>query len=198
MVPRRGLPRVAESTVAVLALQGDFERHVWALEMIGARAFPARTDKEIAGSTHLVLPGGESTTMLKLLAEEGLEPAIVAYHASGRPMLATCAGVILLAREVRAPAQHSLGLLDVAVERNAYGRQLASFAAELSIEALGPRPFDALFIRAPIIRDAGPGVQILASHETPVVVRDRNVLAATFHPELTADHRLQEYFLRMS
>lgn len=184
--------------VAVLALQGDFTAHLRALAACGVRAAPARTAKDIQGATHLVLPGGESTTMLKLIAVEGLEPALRDFHASGRPIFATCAGVILLAREVRSPAQHSLGLIDIVVERNGYGRQVASFTTPISCPALGPKALDAVFIRAPIVRACGAGVEVLAEHETPVLVRDRNMLAATFHPELTPDPRVHAYFLAMA
>ena len=184
-------------TVAVLAVQGDFARHAAAIQECspGATVLAARTGKDIAQATHLVLPGGESTTMLKALAEDGLEEAIREHHASGRPILATCACAILLAREVRSPAQRSLGLLDATIERNAYGRQLASFVTTLACPALGPAPLEAVFIRAPILRAVGPGVEVLAERETPVLVRDRNVLAATFHPELTADRRVHAAFL---
>jgi 5'-phosphate synthase pdxT subunit len=182
---------------AVLAVQGDFAAHARALGEIGARPALARTAKEVLAASHLVLPGGESTTMLKFLARDGLEEAIREFHASGRPIFATCAGVILLAREVRAPAQHSLGLLDVAVERNAYGRQLASFTAAIDCPAIGAAPLAAVFIRAPVIRATGPRVKVLATHETPVLVREGNVLAATFHPEMAADRRVQQLFLAM-
>ena len=186
-----GTPRVA-----VLALQGDFERHARALGELGAEVTLARTAAEVRAASHLALPGGESTTMLLGLEQEpDLEAAIREHHAAGRPILATCAGVILIAREVRSPAQRSLGLLDVTVERNAYGRQVASFAETLKCPTLGAQPLEAVFIRAPVIRAVGPGVEVLASRETPVLVRAGHVIAATFHPELTADRRVHAAFL---
>ena len=186
---------------AVLAIQGDFELHARALEAVGARPTLVRTPEALLGASHLVLPGGESTTYLKFFEfEPELEAAIREFHASGRPIFATCAGAILLAREVLSPAQRSLGLLDIAIERNAYGRQVASFTTPLACAAItewsqDPTPLDAVFIRAPIIRRTGPGVEVLAVRDTPVLVREGNVLAATFHPEAGADFRVQRYFL---
>ena len=187
-----------KAEVAVLALQGDFAAHVRALERAGATAAPARTAKEVLSATHLVLPGGESTTMLKLLELDGLDDVLVEFHASGRPILATCAGVILAAREVRNPMQRSFGLLDAVACRNAYGRQLDSFTGPVACPALGEPPLDAVFIRAPVIRWVGPDVEVLAERETPVLVRQGNLVAATFHPELTDDVRLHRYFVELA
>jgi len=188
-----------KTRVGVLAVQGDFAKHLEALARIGVQGSEVRKARELAELTHLVLPGGESTTLLKFLREEGFEPALRAYHASGRAIFATCAGVILLAREVLNPAQASYGLIDLAVERNAYGRQVSSFVASLEVPELGPAPLEAVFIRAPVIRRVGPEVAVLARHEgRPVLVRDANVLAATFHPELGEDTRVHESLLGMT
>jgi 5'-phosphate synthase pdxT subunit len=190
---------VAEVHVGVLAIQGDFARHLEALARAGAKAREVRTARELDELTHLVLPGGESTTMLKFLADEGLDEALVAYHKRGGALFATCAGLILIAREVTHPPQRSLALLDATVERNAYGRQVASFIAQLTLPAIAPAPVEAVFIRAPIIRRVGKGVEVLASHAgTPVLVREGKVLAATFHPELTPDPAIHRAFLAIS
>jgi 5'-phosphate synthase pdxT subunit len=190
---------VSGRSVGVLAIQGDFARHVEALARARAEAREVRTPRELEDLTHLVLPGGESTTMLKFLADEGLDEALVAYHKRGGAIFATCAGVILIAREVTHPPQRSLGFLDATVERNAYGRQLASFIDKLEVPAIAPAPLEAVFIRAPIIRRVGKGVEVLASHSgTPVLVREGKVLAATFHPELTQDAAIHRAFLEMS
>ena len=180
--PRRG--------VAVLALQGDFEAHRRALADAGVESFEAKRPADLAGAEGLVIPGGESTTLWKFFEAEPWEEAFTAFAASGRPVLGTCAGAIVLAREVSHPTQRGLGLIDIGVERNAYGRQADSFVADVSAPALG-KPLPAVFIRAPRIRRVGPGVEILATHGgEPVLVRQGNVSAATFHPELTSDRRL--------
>jgi 5'-phosphate synthase pdxT subunit len=176
--------------VAVLALQGDFEAHRKALSEIGRESFEARRPKDLAAASGLIIPGGESTTLWKFFEAEPWEDALSAFAGSGRPILGTCAGAIMLAREVANPAQRALGLIDIGVERNAYGRQLDSFLGEVSAPALGD-PMPALFIRAPRIRRVGPGVEVLGKHAgEPVLVRQDNVVAATFHPELTTDRRL--------
>jgi 5'-phosphate synthase pdxT subunit len=174
----------------VLALQGDFEAHRLALSEIGVESFEARRPGDLSGAGGLVLPGGESTTLWKFFESEPWEEAFRAFAESGRPILGTCAGAIVLAREVSNPTQKGLGLVDIAVERNAFGRQLDSFIAEIACPALGA-PMRAVFIRAPRILSVGPGVEILARHAgEPVLVRQGNVTAATFHPELTSDRRL--------
>lgn len=176
--------------VAVLALQGDFEAHRAALAEIGAESFEAKRAGDLARAEGLIIPGGESTTLWKFFEAEPWEEAFRAFAASGRPILGTCAGAIVLAREVSNPPQKGLGLVDIAVARNAYGRQVDSFVAEVACPSLGA-PIPAVFIRAPRIVAAGPGVEILARHGAePVLVRQGNVVAATFHPELTADRRL--------
>ncbi len=186
--------------VGVLALQGDFEAHRKALERAGAEAVEVRKAGELEGLDGLVIPGGESTTMLKLIGEEGLlEP--LRRFGEERPVFGTCAGAILLAREVTHPPQQSLGLMDIGIERNAYGRQVDSRVARLeplppfAAEA-GPGPLEAVFIRAPIIRRVGPGAEIYLRYGgDPVLVGEGRHLVATFHPELTADARVHKLFL---
>lgn len=181
--------------VGVLALQGDFEAHAKALARAGAEAVEVRTAGELASIPALILPGGESTTMLKLLQDEKLfEP--LREFGRVKPVLGTCAGAILLAQEVTQPAQPSLGLMDIAVERNAYGRQVHSHVARLSPDALDGGELEAVFIRAPIIRRTGPGVRVLARYNgDPVLVDDGLHIAATFHPELSNDLRIHRLFL---
>jgi pyridoxal 5'-phosphate synthase pdxT subunit len=185
----------------VLALQGDFEAHGRALERVGAEAVPVRTREELDWVDGLIIPGGESTTMLKLLhAENLLEP--LREFGARRPVFGTCAGAILLAREVSHPPQESLGLMDIAVERNAYGRQIDSRVARLDPDGefarrTAPGPLEAVFIRAPIIRRVGPDTRVLATYNgNPVLVEQGPYLVATFHPELTADGRTHELFLK--
>jgi 5'-phosphate synthase pdxT subunit len=186
--------------VGVLALQGDFEAHQRALAELGADSVQVRSESALATVDGLILPGGESTTMLKLLAEEGLFEPLRAF-ARVKPVLGTCAGAILLAAETLSPVQASLGALDITIERNAYGRQLDSSIRRVRPsaafeQAAGPGELEAVFIRAPIVRRLGEGVETLASDgDTPVLVRQGNVLAATFHPELSADRRVHRLFL---
>lgn len=181
-------------TIGVLALQGDFAAHLVALEKAGARAVEVRTGQEFAQLNGLVIPGGESTTMLKLLDLEGLFEPLREFGRS-RPIFGTCAGAILLATEVLHPRQASLGLMDLTVERNAYGRQIDSRIASIRLEG-DMQPVEAVFIRAPIIRRVGPNATVLATYlDSPVLVRDGIHMVATFHPELTADHRVHRHFV---
>jgi 5'-phosphate synthase pdxT subunit len=183
---------MVSSGVAVLALQGDFEAHRKRLAEIGLASFEAKRPADLERASGLVIPGGESTTLWKFFEAEPWEAAIRAVAQSSRPVLGTCAGAIVLAREVTNPPQRGLGLLDVAIERNAYGRQLDSFTGVVDAPALGG-PLPAVFIRAPRIRRVGPGVEVLAARGgEPVLVRRDNVFAATFHPELTPDRRVHE------
>jgi 5'-phosphate synthase pdxT subunit len=176
--------------IAVLALQGGFAAHGRKLAELGLESFEARKPEELDDAAGLVLPGGESTTLWKFFESAPWEDAIRAFAASGRPVLGTCAGAIVLAREVTNPPQKGLGVLDVAVERNAYGRQVDSFVGEVDSPALGG-PLPAVFIRAPKIRRVGDGVEVLATRDgEPVLVRQANVVAATFHPELTSDTKV--------
>jgi 5'-phosphate synthase pdxT subunit len=183
------------TTVGVLALQGGFEAHLHALARAGAKARDVRRVAHLAGLDALVMPGGESTTLLNLMADEPWFDALRAFHARGGSLFGTCAGAILLAREVRHPSQPSLGLLDAAAERNAYGRQVDSFETLLPAPSLGGL-VPGVFIRAPRLRDLGPGVDVLASRDgEPVLVREGRVWAATFHPELTNDPRIHRAFV---
>ena len=186
---------MAARTIGILALQGDFEAHRKALERAGARVVEVRTAAALEQVDGLILPGGESTTMLKLLRIEDLFEPLRRFGES-RPIFGTCAGAILLARRVTCPDQESLGLMDIDVERNAYGRQLNSHVARLDDAEGGP--LEAVFIRAPIIRRVGPEARVLASYRgDPVLVEQGRHLAATFHPELTAGARVHGWFLRM-
>jgi 5'-phosphate synthase pdxT subunit len=180
--------------IGILALQGDFEAHQKAFERVGAEAVQVRAPEELERLDALVIPGGESTTMLKLLRDEKLlEP--LRQFGGRRPIFGTCAGAILLAARVTHPEQESLGLMDMDVERNAYGRQLNSHVARLD-EAEGG-PLEAVFIRAPVIRRVGPSVRVLARYRgDPVLVEQGPHLAATFHPELSGDGRIHRLFLR--
>ena len=180
--------------IGVLALQGDYQKHARSLERAGAQVSEVRTAAELAAVDGLVIPGGESTAMLKLLDRESLfEP--LREFGSRKPIFGTCAGAILLATKVENPDQASLGLVDISVQRNAYGRQLDSRMTRSEAEGFGT--LEAVFIRAPIIRSAGPGVKVLASYAgDPVLVEEGRHLVATFHPELSADDRVHAYFLR--
>ncbi|HVB33027.1 MAG TPA: pyridoxal 5'-phosphate synthase glutaminase subunit PdxT [Patescibacteria group bacterium] len=183
--------------VGVLAIQGDFQAHREALERIGAEALLVKTAAELAGLDALVLPGGESTTQMKLLAEQGMLGVLAESARQGLAVFGTCAGAILLATEVENPPQASLWLVDMTVVRNAYGRQLESCVIE-AVTDLSGKPLEMVFIRAPMIERVGPQVEVLASREgKPVLVRQGRLLAATFHPELTGDSTIHSYFLKM-
>lgn len=184
--------------VGVLALQGAFAEHAAALEALGAHAVLVRTPDELAGLDAVVLPGGESTTMSMLLDSSGLREPIADRLADGLPVFGTCAGLILLAREVAdgRPDQRGFEVLDVAVVRNGYGRQRDSFEARLDVPAIGPQPFPGVFIRAPRVTATGDGVEVLARVDgAAVLVRQGPILAAAFHPELAGDLRLHHLFL---
>jgi 5'-phosphate synthase pdxT subunit len=182
--------------IGVLAIQGDFDAHVRALERAGARGVPVRREKDLDGLAALILPGGESTTIATGLDRLGLYAPIEAFARSGRPVFGTCAGAVLLAREVENHPVRSLGLLDATALRNAYGTQVDSFSAEADAGAFAG--LRCVFIRAPRLRDLGPGVEVLAEVEGwPVLVREGLVLAATFHPELTRDDRVHRLFLEL-
>ena len=186
--------------VGLLALQGDFDAHRKALAERGVESVEVRAPSDLDGLSGLVLPGGESTTMLTLMAGSGLDSRLVDLVRAGLPVLATCAGVILLAREVRHPAQRSLGVLDVLVERNGYGRQLDSAVVDLEVAdpaGLGAAVLEGVFIRAPRVREVGPAVSVLARRgRDPVLLRQGNVLAATFHPELSPGSPVIDLFVR--
>jgi 5'-phosphate synthase pdxT subunit len=188
--------------VGVLSLQGDFAAHGEALTRSGAVAVFVREREQLDRLDGLILPGGESTTMLKLLRNEGLFDDLAEFGRR-KPMFGTCAGAILMATDVSHPAQESLAMMDIAVERNAYGRQLDSRVVKLDPapefeERTGPGKLEAVFIRAPVIRRAGSEVRVLAEYAgDPVLVEQGRHLAATFHPELTMDCRVHSFFLRM-
>ncbi len=186
--------------VGILALQGDFEAHSRVLDRLQNAWQLVKTPAELDQVAGLIIPGGESTTLLKLMASSGLRSALEAFHAEGRPIFGTCAGLILLARETRRPRQESLGFIDLVVERNAYGRQINSFVGRGRPldEALGQEPLEMVFIRAPRIVQIGPQVQPLAACDSDIVLaRQGSVLVSAFHPELTPDPRVHQYFLRL-
>ena len=186
--------------VGVLALQGDFAAHGAALERVGAQPVFVREREQLEGLDGLILPGGESTTMLKLLRHDGLLEAVTEFGRR-KPMFGTCAGAILMAESVSSPAQESMGLMEIAVERNGYGRQIDSRVTEIDpspdfARRTAPGKLEAVFIRAPIIRRVSPGAKVLARYRNdPVLVEQGRHLVATFHPELTADGRVHELFL---
>lgn len=183
---------MADLKVGVLALQGDFEAHARTLRQLGAAPREVRTPADMEGLDAFVIPGGESTTIGKMIDSAGLEPALRAHHREGRPILGTCAGLIVC------DAEH-LGLIDATAKRNAFGRQLQSFEADLEVEGAGDEPLRAVFIRAPWVERCGPGVEVLASFEGhPVAIREGNVLACAFHPELTDDPRFHAIFMAMT
>jgi pyridoxal 5'-phosphate synthase pdxT subunit len=189
---------VVTPVVGVLALQGAFARHVEALHRVGAAAREVRTAEDLAACDALVLPGGESTTISKLLVSNGLMEPLRRRLADGLPTFGTCAGMILLARDVLdgRPDQASLGVVDVAVRRNGYGRQVDSFEADLDVRGLDGAPFRAVFIRAPLVEAVGDGVDVLATVDgIPVLVRQGPITLASFHPELTDDDRLHAAFV---
>jgi 5'-phosphate synthase pdxT subunit len=184
--------------VGVLALQGDVVEHVAALERAGAQATTVKTPEELARVAGLVIPGGESTTVMKLLDRFGLAQPIVERVRGGMPLWGTCMGMIVTAHDVADLEQPTLDLIDITVRRNAFGRQNESAEVELPIPALGRKPFPAVFIRAPWIERVGPSVELLASRDGHgVMVRADNVLGTSFHPELTGDPRVHGYFLSM-
>lgn len=179
-------------TIGILALQGDFEAHRRALEQAGAQAKDVRAESDLAQIDGLIIPGGESTTMLKLLNEEKLFEPLRQFGAS-KPIFGTCAGAILLAKRVLNPEQQALGLMDITVERNAYGRQIDSRIAPLRLDG---ELLEAVFIRAPIIRDVSGPARILITYDgNPVLVEEGRHLAATFHPELANDSRIHRRFV---
>ncbi len=184
--------------IGVLAIQGDFAAHGKVLEQLGAAVKWVRTANDLAGLAGLVLPGGESTTMLRLLRAASWESSLAQAVTGPMPTFATCAGLILMAREVQSPAQRSFGAIDVRIRRNGYGRQRESFVAPVSLSARGQAEFEGVFIRAPVILAIGAAVEVLGRcRGEPVLVRQAQRLAATFHPELTADTRLHALFLDM-
>jgi pyridoxal 5'-phosphate synthase pdxT subunit len=183
---------VPELRVGVLAIQGGFEAHLAMLRSLGAEATEVRSPVDLEGLDGLVIPGGESTTIAKGIESAGLEEAIRAHHEEGGPVFGTCAGMIVC-------DDAHLGLIDATARRNAFGRQLQSFEADLALKGIGEEPLRAVFIRAPWIERCGPAVQVLASYEGhPVAIREGSVLACAFHPELSEDPRMHALFMAMT
>lgn len=200
--------------IGVLALQGDFAEHAALLSRLGVEACEVRLPEQLESLDGLVIPGGESTTITRLMAEYGLLEPLRRLGEAGTPIWGTCAGMIVLARQASGLSRRGLGLMDIVVQRNAFGRQVDSFEAALSIPALGPEPFPAVFIRAPVIQNVGPEVDVLArlparpagapsgavgaaDGAAIVAARQGHLLATAFHPELTDDARLHRYFLAL-
>jgi 5'-phosphate synthase pdxT subunit len=184
--------------IGVLALQGAFREHIEALRELGVEAVEVRLPEQLDGLDGLIIPGGESTAIGKLAVKYGLQEAIQRYVSDGKPVYGTCAGMIMLSKDVGMD-QPLFGLMDIKVERNAFGRQLDSFETGLDIPALGDKPFPGVFIRAPRIEDVGEGVEVLAKLDdgTPVAAQEGNIIVTAFHPELTGDLRFHRYFLAM-
>jgi 5'-phosphate synthase pdxT subunit len=185
--------------IGVLALQGAFIEHIYTLRKLGVEAVEVRTAAEIAGLDGIIIPGGESTTMLKLARHYHMIKPLQDLAKKGIPVMGTCAGMVLLASSVTESDMQTLCLMDIEVRRNASGRQVDSFETDLAIPEIGQEPFHAVFIRAPYIEHLGDGVETLARLEdgTVVAVRKGNLMALAFHPELGNDMRLHEYFLKM-
>jgi 5'-phosphate synthase pdxT subunit len=184
--------------IGILAVQGDFEAHAAMLERLGVETAEVRTAAQLEGCGGLILPGGESTTQLQFLREEGLADAIEKFAKEGGAIFGTCAGAILLATEVENPKQDSLKLLDMTVLRNGYGRQIASDVVTGPTK-LKKEPLEMVFIRGPIIERAGPGLQVLAEYAgKPALVQRDQIMAATFHPELTDDTTIHRHFLELA
>ena len=189
---------MSQLCVGVLALQGAFREHVAAVASLGATAREVRQLKDIEGIDALIIPGGESTTIGKLLNEWNMLEPLRQRILDGMPVYGSCAGLILLCRDIENSDQPRLGVLDATVRRNAFGRQVDSFETNLSIPEIGADPLPAVFIRAPVITGVGAGVKVLAEVDgQAVAVRQNNILATSFHPELTPDTRLHGYFLGM-
>ena len=188
--------------IGLLALQGAFREHGAIMRELGCEVREVRQKKHLAGIDALIIPGGESTTIGKLLTDLDMLEETRAMIAGGLPVYGSCAGLILLCKTIADSEQPRIGLLDATVRRNAFGRQVDSFECPLPVPALGAEPFPAVFIRAPLIEAAGKDVEIMAEVEMggamrPVAARQKNILATAFHPELTRDMRFHEYFLKM-
>jgi pyridoxal 5'-phosphate synthase pdxT subunit len=195
MIVDAGAPR--RRRVGILAVQGDVREHAVALREIGAEPVEVRLPRDLVGLDALILPGGESTAMRKLIDRYGLREPIVAMARGGAPLYGTCAGMILLADRLADGEEPVLRLLDITVQRNAYGRQLDSFEADVEIPSLGDQPLHGVFIRAPVVSEVGREVEVLArdADGRPIAVRQGRVMATAFHPELTGDRRLHRLLL---
>ncbi|UCC16805.1 MAG: pyridoxal 5'-phosphate synthase glutaminase subunit PdxT [Dehalococcoidales bacterium] len=185
--------------IGVLATQGAFAEHIAVLKKLGVEALPVRLPRQLAGLDGLIIPGGESTTISKLMKDYDLVSGIVQLAEEGKPIFGSCAGMILLAKEIPGSKVEPLGLMDITVRRNAFGRQNESFETDISIPVLGKNPFHAVFIRAPLIESVNGTTEILARLEdgTAVAAKQGNFLVSAFHPELTDDLRFHQYFLDM-
>jgi pyridoxal 5'-phosphate synthase pdxT subunit len=186
--------------IGVLALQGAFREHLQTLDAIGVEGVPVRLPEDLDGVSGLIIPGGESTTLRRLIDRWGMRRPLLDLAETGAPVFGTCAGMIVLAREIAGGEEPILPLLDVTVERNAFGRQLDSFEGELQVPVLGDQPVHGVFIRAPIVERTGPGVDVLARLEDGrvVAVRERNIIATAFHPELAGETRFHRLVATMA
>jgi 5'-phosphate synthase pdxT subunit len=186
--------------IGVLGLQGAVREHLAALARAGVHdAKEVRTPEELSGLSGLIIPGGESTTFVKLMERWGLDQAIRERHRQGMALFGTCAGMIVLARQVEGMEQPSLGLIDIAVRRNAFGRQIDSFETDIIVPELGEKPVHGVFIRAPVVTEVGPDVDVMGKVEGHIVLaRQGNCLVSSFHPELTEDLRIHKLFLEMA
>jgi 5'-phosphate synthase pdxT subunit len=185
-----------DQTVGIVAIQGDYEKHRHAVEACGAAARYVKVPEDLEGCGRVIIPGGESTTVGQLMQRFGLADALIERVAAGLPVWGTCMGMIMMAKEIESrPDQFSLGILDVSVRRNAFGPQVHSFEAPVKVNGL-PKPIMAVFIRAPIVTRVGPGVNVIAEVEGQVIaVRQGNLLGTSFHPELTDDRHMHQWFL---
>jgi 5'-phosphate synthase pdxT subunit len=184
--------------VGILALQGAYREHVKMLNACGVKGLEIRLPEQLGKVAGLIIPGGESTTIAKLMLEYGFPGSIKGFAASGRPIFGTCAGLIVLANKLAGEKQELLNLIDIDVRRNAYGRQIESREVSVEVPFLDGKPFNAVFIRAPVVEKAGQQVKILATYkERPVIARQENILVSSFHPELTGDTGIHRYFLEM-
>jgi 5'-phosphate synthase pdxT subunit len=183
--------------IGVSGIQGDFREHKWMIEKLGIETYVVRTPEDLEKVDGLIIPGGESTTMIRIMKRIGLFDALKEKILNGFPVYGTCAGLIVLAKEIENYPQESLGVIDIRVRRNAYGRQVDSFEEYVEIKGFD-RPFKAIFIRAPRVEAWGEGVETLAFlNNHPIMLRQNNVLVTSFHPELTDDTRIHEYFVEM-
>ncbi len=186
--------------IGVLALQGDFQEHAAILESLGVEVVEVRLPHQLEGVRGLIIPGGESTTIVKLIDAYDFRPALAEAVAGGMAVWGTCAGMIVLARQLTEPEPEPLGLMDIVVSRNWFGRQVDSFETDVLVDGVPGGPFHAVFIRAPSVRGYGPGVERIATlpDGTPVAVRSGKLIATAFHPELTSDARVHELFLELA
>ncbi len=190
----------AELELGVLAIQGDFAEHVAVLGKLGVKAREVRLPEQLASVDGLIIPGGESTTLSRLMTIYNLREPVARMAEQGRAVWGTCAGMIMLSREITEQDPIPLGVMDIGVQRNAFGRQVDSFEQSLDVSALGADPFHAIFIRAPVIIRVGEGVDVLSALDAdrPVAVQQGNLMATSFHPELTNDYRFHSYFLELA